>query len=334
MGLFRLLGSDIRDCRTGQVVGRGVVVAWRGKVHLLGVAPAVVPVPLRQERVTYWRQEIGFTCHGPVDYPDRRQGRATREAPDKTLLVLLDHRDAVAVGENLALWRHAGFGPERILLAYGGRPETFATLPVENKILLEDPRLRTRDAQRERQSYRELLVKTTAWLQGRPFTHVLFHEFDHLPLVSDLEDRLLERMHHEGAAVLGYHVGRIDGSTNPHWLNCVEETWPCEEALLMIGTGHFWTREAWEAVTADPSLASWYLELDLPSTAHRQGFRVRSMAEQEPFVRTGAEFLPALEEAIDRGAWTYHPVKDPALFAKVAKHLEKKTAPPEKPEAR
>ena len=67
--LARLLGSPVVDQRTGQVVGRAMLIAFRGKVHVIGLDAAVRPVFLPQERLTYWKQELGFTTHPPPDFP-------------------------------------------------------------------------------------------------------------------------------------------------------------------------------------------------------------------------------------------------------------------------
>jgi hypothetical protein len=89
---FRLIGSDIQDCRTGKPIGRGLIFYWGGRVHLLGCNCAVVPVPMPQKRLTYWNQSIGFTAHPEVDFPS--QHAASMSKPKNVLLLLLDHRDA------------------------------------------------------------------------------------------------------------------------------------------------------------------------------------------------------------------------------------------------
>ena len=65
----RRLGSPVVDQRTGRVLGRAMIVAFGGKVHLIGLEAAVRPVFLPQPRLTYWRQELGFTTHPPPDFP-------------------------------------------------------------------------------------------------------------------------------------------------------------------------------------------------------------------------------------------------------------------------
>ena len=65
----RALGSPVVDQRTGRVVGRALIVSFHGKVHLIGLEAAVRPVFLPQERLTYWKQEMGFTTHPAPDFP-------------------------------------------------------------------------------------------------------------------------------------------------------------------------------------------------------------------------------------------------------------------------
>ena len=74
VGLARLCGSDIVDYQSGKVIGRGLLMAWRGRVYVLGLREPVVPVFAPQERVTYWRQTIVFTAHPPPDFPHEAPG--------------------------------------------------------------------------------------------------------------------------------------------------------------------------------------------------------------------------------------------------------------------
>ena len=65
----RWVGSPIVDQHTGAVLGRALVVSFRGKVHVIGLEAAVRPVFLPQQRLTYWKQVMGFTAHPPPDFP-------------------------------------------------------------------------------------------------------------------------------------------------------------------------------------------------------------------------------------------------------------------------
>lgn len=65
----RLLGSRVVDARTGQVLGRALLVPFRGQIHVIGLDANVVPEFAPQERLTYWKQELRFTTHPPPDFP-------------------------------------------------------------------------------------------------------------------------------------------------------------------------------------------------------------------------------------------------------------------------
>lgn len=80
--LARRLGSTVVDRRTGQVLGRALFLPWRGRVIVIGLGEQIHPVRavfLPQERLTYWKQEIGFTTLPEPDFPsEAREG----EIPD------------------------------------------------------------------------------------------------------------------------------------------------------------------------------------------------------------------------------------------------------------
>lgn len=76
--LARRVGMTITDERTGQRIGRALVVPWRGKIHVVGLDMPMRVFWLPQKRITYWKQEIGFATHPPPDFPNERQ-RHTNE---------------------------------------------------------------------------------------------------------------------------------------------------------------------------------------------------------------------------------------------------------------
>jgi hypothetical protein len=81
-------------------------------------------------------------------------------------------------------------------------------------------------------------------------------EFDHLPLVPDLGAKLLERLTHEQADVLGHGLRRVDGTSNVHYLYHLSDSeflkfWrrisirsDKQIVLHMLVTGSFWSRKA------------------------------------------------------------------------------------------
>jgi len=139
--------------------------------------------------------------------------------------------------------------------------------------------------------------------------------------VHDLNQRQIERLGAEDADVMGFHLERIDGTNNPHFLynaahdgfasywmrmSCRSEP---EVVLSMFGSGSFWKWEAFRAVATREEPFPIYLEIYLPTMAHHLGFRVRNFAEQNQFIRVLRDETDHIEEARARGAWTLHPVK-------------------------
>lgn len=305
--LLRLVGGKIRDIHTGEVIDRGLVLWFRGRMHVLGASRALVPVIARQKRLCYWRQSIGFTVHSKPDFPRLREvGKSSQ--PTDVLLVILDHREPSLVDESIRRWKqHAA---QNILLAYGGPEDRLNEITHPQKFLVQDDRLRVRHFQRDRQSYRGVMRQVSKVLEEKPHTHVLFMEYDQIPIDPDPISRYLERMVARDADVLVQALSRLDSSIHPHWLACPPAELDRPEVLSMLGTGHFWTREAWLAVNADTRLADWYLELDMSTTAHQLGFRVVGLDDQDPYVRNlPGDWQKSPDAAKNAGAWTLHPVK-------------------------
>jgi hypothetical protein len=69
LALARFVGTKIRDIETGELIGRALLLSWRGRIHVIGLKAAVRPMFIPQKRLTYWKQEIGFTVHPPPDFP-------------------------------------------------------------------------------------------------------------------------------------------------------------------------------------------------------------------------------------------------------------------------
>jgi hypothetical protein len=69
LSIFRALGTTIVDVETGERLGRAFLFPWRGTIKVIGLDVPVRPVFLPQTRLTYWKQEIGFTVHPAPDFP-------------------------------------------------------------------------------------------------------------------------------------------------------------------------------------------------------------------------------------------------------------------------
>jgi hypothetical protein len=241
---------------------------------------------------------------------------------NRVLNLILSHQPARAVAKMIAWWSHC-VPNESILIAHGGARNEFEAIEHEQKLFIGDARLRTRDHQREFQSYTGLFQAAAQFLNmnGGKFQFVHFAEYDHLPLAANLNECQMERLTAESADVLGFHLHRIDGTNNPHFLyhaandeflsywTKISRRGEPEVVLSMFGTGSFWSREAFCAVAHVDEPWPIYMELYLPTLAHHLGFRVRDFAEQNRFVRALRDEISHIERARKEGAWTLHPVK-------------------------
>jgi hypothetical protein len=72
--IFRACGTTIIDAETGANLGRAFLFCWKGTVKVIGLDTPVRPVFLPQQRLTYWKQELGFTVHPPPDFPRCDEG--------------------------------------------------------------------------------------------------------------------------------------------------------------------------------------------------------------------------------------------------------------------
>lgn len=221
----------------------------------------------------------------------------------------------------VAEWRRLNPGA-RVVVAYGGREEVFGEVAWEDKVFISDPRLRTRDHQRERQSYRGImrgvagLVEARGWAGGP----VILAECDVVPLRAGLADYLAERASSEKADVLGARLRRVDGTAHPHvlahqfhpafpeWLaGSIRED--KQVILMMLGCLTWWTWEAFKAVAGAPEPMPVYLELAMPTAGHQLGFRVRNLPEWRDDMEPLGELEPELEARRKAGRWVLHPCK-------------------------
>lgn len=72
VSLIQRIGPKISDSETGRPLGRALLLPWRGRILVIGLGPAVRPTFIPQTRLTYWKQELGFTTHPPPDFPNER----------------------------------------------------------------------------------------------------------------------------------------------------------------------------------------------------------------------------------------------------------------------
>jgi hypothetical protein len=236
------------------------------------------------------------------------------------LTILLTHQAEPLVETMTAWWQRHAPGSD-ILIAYGGTRERFESLRVPAKVFVDDSRLRTRDHQRERQSFAGVFSAVNDWLQTRPdYRRIHLSEFDCIPLCDDLFSKMEDRLNAENADVLGCRLERVDRTNHPHYLyhagdpsftpflNQLSVREDRTVVLAMLGCVSFWTREAFSAVADAEESSPLYLEIALPTLAHHLGFRVRGLTDQSQWIQPVGDLSPQLDALRAAGAWMAHPV--------------------------
>jgi hypothetical protein len=236
------------------------------------------------------------------------------------LTLVVTHRGGGAFRALRNAWR--GVCPEEDLwFVFGGSREEFEVLETSRKVFVDDPEMRTRDHQREKQSYAGLLKAVLPIIDREAPDYVHLCEYDHLPVVSDLNARQVDAMRNEGADLIAHYLLRTDGTNHPITLS--HESDPAFVSLLrsitrrdgspavfwMFGSGSFWTREAFLAVAAKPLGIRCYFEIHLPTLAHHLGFRIRCWNEKQHLISNRPSDGFTMSKAKERGAWTVHPLK-------------------------
>ncbi len=241
----------------------------------------------------------------------------------RVLNVILSHQRKTDLEQVLTWWQSYATR-KNILVAYGGMKADYDELQDIPRVFVSDPLLRIKAQQRGKQSHGGVFRAVAEWLatdEGKSFTHIYYAEFDHLPIISDFAERLLERAGEERADVLAHGLHRVDGTSNIHYLYHLSdpqfsEFWRRisvraykETILKFLVTGSFLTREAFMAVAAQEEQIKAYVEIYLPTLAHHLGFRVRGFQEQDQCVSTIPVPGLSVQQARTRGCWTMHPLK-------------------------
>ena len=315
--------SDIRDCVTGDSLGRGLVVGWSGRPWVVGHEglPPLIPRFLPQQRLTYWKQSIGFTTHQRPDFPRLNGALRIPEREVKVMNIVLTHLGGDSYRSILERWSPV-CREENLWIAFGGTRRDFESIDYPRKVFVEDPDLRKMDNQREKQSYTGIFQAMASVVERENADFIYFCEYDHLPLVPDLNLRQIDEMLRNDADVMGHWLYRIDGSSNYHMLFHESESgftpfWKSlslredpRVILSMFGSGSMWTCDSFLALAKKTQEIPCYLEIYLPTLAHHLGFRVRGWNEANHLLSNLPSPLISVEEAQLQECWTVHPVKE------------------------
>jgi hypothetical protein len=315
-----LFSTEITDCVSGARLGRGLVLGWGGRVHVIGYAGRpLVPMFVPQGRLCFWKQEIGFTAHPAPDFP-RIAPHAERLPGERVLNLVVTHQGGAAFADLLKAWDGV-CNPEDLWIVFGGSRSEFEALGYPRKVFVDDPDIRTRDHQREKQSYAGLLQAVRPIVEREAPDYVHLCEFDHLPAVTDLNKRQIRALREEGADVMAHYLVRTDRTGHPIALShegdpdflglwrSITRRDGAPAVFWMFGSGSLWTRDAFLAVAATPLTAKCYFEIHLPTLAHHLGYRIRCWNEKEHLISNKPSPLHTVARARQSGCWTVHPVK-------------------------
>jgi hypothetical protein len=266
---------------------------------------------------------MGFTTHPRPDYTRISKESMVQESP-RVINLLITHRAGRAFEQLMEIWRPV-CRTEDLWIAFGGKRSDFDAIDYPRKVFIEDKGLRRLDNQREKQSYTGIFHAMASVIQEENPDYIYFCEYDHLPLVPDLNKMQIAEIIRENADVMGHWLYRVDGTNNHHFLyhesdpqflpywksiSCREDS---NVILSMFGSGSLWTREAFLAIASRSQQIPCYLELYLPTMAHHLGFRVRGWDESRHLLSNLPTPSVSMEEAHRRGCWTVHPVKNLSL---------------------
>lgn len=238
----------------------------------------------------------------------------------RVMNVLLVHQGDTET-ERLLKWWHQFTEDDCIWLAHGGEKGAFDSIHFPNKIHVLDPKLRTRDHQREKQSYSGVIEAIAPVFECSRFEFIYLCEFDQLPLTPRLEALQIRELEDNNADVMAHFLQRVDGTGHPHYLYHVadsrfSEYWhgiskrfDTATVLSMFGSGSFWRRNAFLSVARAKKDIDCYLELFLPTLVHHLGFRIRPWNAKNHLIAAIPGNEITITRAMEKKCLTVHPIK-------------------------
>lgn len=316
------LSKDIRDCESGETLGRGFLLGWGSAIWLIGYSGRpLIPKFLPQRRLTYWKQSIGFTTTEEPNFP--RLGtigcEPISESP-RVLNVVLTHLDGEPLDRLRERWSSV-CKVEDLWIAFGGEKSRYDSLGLGRTVFVGEGGLKRMDNQRGMQSYTEIFCAMAPVIEREKPDFIYLCEYDHLPLRSDLNSLQMAEINSARADVMGHFLSRIDGTGHPHYLQHSADPdfhryWDSvslrenkQVVLTMFGSGSFWSREAFLAISKQEQKIPCYVELYLPTMAHHLGFRVRCWDETRHMISNLPSRKWTIEAARNRSCLSIHPVK-------------------------
>ncbi len=322
--LVDLFSREIFDLEDGRPLGRALLIGQGAGIRVIGHEglPPLVPKFVSQERLTYWKQSIGFMTPPRPDFP-RLEGVLSApllSSSPRVLNVVLTHLDGERLVRTKERWRDV-CKEEDLWIAFGGKKRNYDRIGMERSVFIGDVSLRKEDNQREKQSYTGIFHAMAPVIEREQPDFIYLCEYDHVPLRSDLNALQVAEITAEGADVMGHWLYRVDGTSHYHMLyhqsdprflpywQSVSQREKKGVVFSMFGSGSLWSREAFLAIASRTQQIPCYLELYLPTLAHHLGYRVRCWDESRHMISNLPSREFSVDEAKRRNCLTIHPVK-------------------------
>lgn len=239
---------------------------------------------------------------------------------EKIVSVVLTHQSPDRVKRMCDYWGLL-FPEYALLIAYGGSFEHFEEIKGVQKVYVDDLRLRTKDHQRENQSYAGVFRAVSGYLKGSEYEYVYFTEFDQIPLCRDLLRGLILELKRLGADVLFHGLEQVDGTGSAHYLyhqakddflaSLKRFSRRLDDGVVLsaLGFGQFWKRSAFDDVAAVEDDVEVYLELWIPTVAHHLGYRVKNVSFSKEHSTVTGDRIAEIADCLEKKVECLHPVK-------------------------
>jgi hypothetical protein len=239
------------------------------------------------------------------------------------LTAVLTHLDARRVEKQLA-WLRALAPGSRFVVCHGGKRSDFDALRDDGALFIDDPSLRGPHFDQSITATLNALYE--AHVRDDPSVdHVYAVEYDHLILRGDFGATLTELADRSGAGLLAKWASPRDDSNWPHAIRArgderlnrfiagISTRDDPGVRYGCLGTGLFFTRDAFAAFCQVPDPPPAYFELFVPTVIHHLGFEVvdvDAVADVYTDVRWLPEFgVEEVRQAKRAGRTFVHPFK-------------------------
>jgi hypothetical protein len=249
-----------------------------------------------------------------------------------TLVAVITHLAPEQVEEGARLL-HTVAPDARFVIGYNGKRAEFDALAIEDKVLLDDPTLKSFGPHLQSMTQVFSAVWEAYFLGDDRWDSLYVIEYDHLVLHAEFERRLCGLALRTRADLLGKNCIDCTATNQEHYIRFRRDLRLLDHLRHLsvredptrifscLGDGIWLTRAALEAYMAVRVHPPCYLEVYVPTLLHHLGFNVVNVDAHSDLYRY-VRWLPPIGPAeavtaVRGGAVFMHPVKDPQAIGAV-----------------